>query len=164
MHKNALMLCQRFVWNHIDPWDELTVLDVGSRQVRRSHPTIKQLLHYPAITYLGLDLEPGRNVDVVAAQPYDYPIDSNSIDVVFSANCMEHATNPIAYAKEISRVLKPTGKACIVAPIVGRRHCKVDCWRIFPDGMRSAFCGEAGLQEIEIGTDKRDTFAYLRKR
>ena len=54
---------------------------------------------------------------------------------------------------EIYRVLKPEGITCIIVPSAGPEHrYPIDCWRIYPDGMRS-LCKFSGLTCLEVKTE-----------
>ena len=54
--------------------------------------------------------------------------------------------------REMRRALKPGGHCCIIAPSAGPEHrYPVDCWRVYPDGLRAA-ARYAGLATIEAWT------------
>jgi SAM-dependent methyltransferase len=126
---------------HAGRGDEpLRVLDVGSMlaeeaQVRCYRDIFQNL---PQVTYTGLDVAPGRNVDIVALNPYNFPLASDSFDWVISGQAFEHIEFPWLTIREIARVLKPQGIAIIIAPSSGPEHrYPLDCWRYYPDGMRA---------------------------
>src|SRR5690606_31277871 len=76
-------------------------------------------------------------------------IENESFDFCISGQTFEH--NPffwITFA-EIARILKPGGKALIIAPGRGDVHrYPVDCWRFYPDSWQ-ALCGYTGLEMVE---------------
>jgi SAM-dependent methyltransferase len=146
----------------------LEIIDLGAHSVDGSD-TYRSLFGLPGWHYRGLDLVAGRNVDVVVADPYRWlELADASIDVVVSGQTLEHIEYPWLTLSEIARVLRPGGVACLIAPAGGPEHrFPVDCWRIYPDGMR-ALARHAGLREVEIFTDWnqsrwKDTFAVLQK-
>jgi SAM-dependent methyltransferase len=95
----------------------------------------------------------GQNVDVVAKDPYKFPLESNSFDLVISGQAFEHIEFPWLTIREIERVLKPGGFAIIIAPSSGPEHrYPNDCWRFYPDGMR-ALGKWASLDCIEASTN-----------
>jgi SAM-dependent methyltransferase len=108
----------------------LDVVDIGSQDVNGSLRTV-----CPAdFTYVGVDFAPGRNVDVVLDDPYSLPFADESVDVVLSNSCFEHAELFWLSFLEIMRVLKPDGLFYLAAPSNGVFHrYPVDCWRFYPD-------------------------------
>jgi SAM-dependent methyltransferase len=104
--------------------------------------------------YVGLDIEPGHNVDLVPADPFAWPeIETDSFDVVISGQTFEH--NPYFWitAAEIARVLRPGGLVAVIAPSKGMVHrYPLDCWRFYPDSW-SAICRYVGLELLEGFTE-----------
>lgn len=99
-------------------------------------PLIKK--HFPAAKYVGLDLEKGLNVDLVATDPYHWPVADASFDLVMSGQVLEHVEFPWLTFEETARVLKPNGFVVVIAPSAGRRHgYPKDCYRYYPDGMQA---------------------------
>lgn len=117
--------------------DPLLVYDLGSCEV--SGGSYRPLFDRPPWRYRGIDLERGNNVDVVVRDPYRWrEIPSETADVVVSGQALEHVEFFWVTLLEIRRVLKPGGLCCIIAPSGGPEHrYPVDCWRFFPDGMKS---------------------------
>jgi SAM-dependent methyltransferase len=127
-----------------------TLLEVGSR-VFLGQASYRQLVTQDWIRYVGLDLEPGENVDVVAKSGFVWPeLEDASIGVCISGQTFEH--NPFFWATmaEISRVLIPGGLACIIAPgAQGVHRFPVDCWRFYPDSW-AALCALTALEPLEV--------------
>lgn len=137
----------------------LSVLDVGSMDVNGSYRN----LFKDYFNYTGLDISPGPNVDVVGF-PGCWPIAKESYDVVVSGQCMEHVQNLHAWIKEVARVLKTGGLACLIAPWTFKQHrYPVDCWRILPDGMRYLMKEVAGLSVLECYVYDVNTVGIGRK-
>ncbi len=126
----------------------LRILDLGSQDV---NGTYKEIFNQSAWTYQGLDMETGKNVDIVLDNPYSWKeIGSNSIDVVISGQALEHVEFFWITMLEIARILKPGGLCCIIAPSSGHEHrFPVDCWRFYMDGFK-ALSRFALLQEIKV--------------
>jgi SAM-dependent methyltransferase len=79
---------------------------------------------------------------------YVYPIPDNSFDIVCSANVIEHVPMIWLWMKELSRICKPAGYVVTVNPVSWPFHeAPVDCWRIYPDGMRALY-EDSGLSVI----------------
>lgn len=116
---------------------------MGSMDINGSY---RDLFDPQKWSYVGLDMQAGKNVDLVPKDPYDWnEIEENSLDLVISGQAMEHIEFPWKTFENIARVLKPGALCCIIAPSAGPEHRHpVDCWRFFPDGMR-ALCKHAGL-------------------
>jgi len=129
----------------------ITVLDIGSQDV---NGTYKPLFDYKGWNYLGVDMENGKNVNIVLKDIYNWrEIKSSSVDVVISGQAFEHIEYFWVTMLEITRVLKTGGLCCIIAPSGGFEHkYPLDCWRFFPDGFKAM--GEyAGLIVIEVYTE-----------
>lgn len=67
---------------------------------------------YPLIT----SKRQNNEISWVNADAEKLPIRSNSIDYVFNIGSIEHYLNPERGIREIARILKPEGKACILLP------------------------------------------------
>jgi len=130
--------------------DPLIILDLGSQDI---NGTYKPLFSSTTWKYLGVDMTNGKNVDIVITNPYSWNnIRSNYADVLVSGQTFEHIEYIWLTMKEISRVLKPGGLCCIIAPSNGIEHkYPTDCWRIYPDGFR-ALAKYADLETIEVFT------------
>jgi SAM-dependent methyltransferase len=124
------------------------VLDVGSLNV---NGTLKPLIEKRGWWYTGLDIVAGENVDVVASEPFDYPLADNAFDVVMSGSTMEHVTAIWRWLPELVRVLRPGGLLAIHThwQFPEHRH-PVDCWRVMPDGMRYLFDETGQLNGYDI--------------
>lgn len=138
------------------------VLDVGSLDINGSYRDIFK-------NYTGLDIVEGKNVDIVAKNPYKYPLKDNSYEVVISGQTLEHVEDTHKFIKELARVAKEM--VCIIVPangILEHRH-PVDCWRVYPDGLRFLFEKIAKLKVIDCQLMKnplngqRDTIGLAKK-
>jgi SAM-dependent methyltransferase len=132
----------------------LLIYDLGSQDVNGSY---RAIFSEPKWRYLGLDMAPGKNVDVVLRSPYIWrEIDSNSADVVVSGQAFEHIQYFWITMLEVARILKPGGICCILAPSSGPEHrYPLDCWRFYPDGMICLACF-AQMEKIEVSTQWED--------
>ncbi len=87
-------------------------------------------------------------VDNLMSDRYSLPFASGTFDVVVSGQVIEHVPKVWTWFVELARVCKPEGHVITVSPISWPYHeAPVDCWRVFPDGMR-ALCDEARLEVI----------------
>ncbi len=137
------------------------VLDVGSVNI---NGTFRSLVEGLGFEYTGLDIAPGRNVDIVAENPYKYPITDEEYDVVLSGSTMEHVEAIWDWIPELVRVTKRGGYIIITTHTSWVYHpYPVDCWRIMPDGMRYLL-ERSGLEVVEITMfNKNDISAMARK-
>ena len=152
MHQSSFNIIQQFrdLVEKCFKQNKIRILDVGSYGV---NGTYKDLFLEEQFDYIGLDLQPGPNVDYVAEDPYSWKgLEDESFDVVISGQAFEHVEFPWLIIEEISRKLKINGMACIIAPSRGPEHkYPVDCWRYYPDGF-TALAKWAGLKVIESKT------------
>jgi len=134
--------------------ESLTIVDLGSQDV---NGTYRSIFEKGSWRYVGLDMEPGPNVDIVIRNPYAWrEIPSNSVDVFVSGQTLEHIEYFWLTTLEVARVLKPLGLCCMIAPSSGFEHrYPLDCWRFFPDGFR-ALCKFAGLEAFKVYTQWED--------
>lgn len=170
MHVTSLNKMRRFADTYLSKHTgvSLEILDVGSQAVEGME-SYRPVFERQGWNYRGLDLVAGENVDLVVEDAYHWTVLADaSVDVVVSGQALEHIEYPWETIREIARVLRPGGLVCLIAPSAGPEHrYPQDCWRIYPDGMRS-LASYAGLKVVEIFTDWglvpwQDTFAVLQK-
>jgi SAM-dependent methyltransferase len=153
MHIGSYDKMADFVAKYLGPKADqpLRILELGSCDVNGTH---RSLFFSPTWTYVGADMGPGRNVDVVLKDPYKWTeFADESFDAVVSGSVFEHIEFPWLTIVEIARVLKPRGMTCNIAPSAGFEHrFPVDCYRYYPDGMQ-ALCKWAKLEPVDIWTD-----------
>lgn len=147
MHKSSIDKMLAFRKKYLDSRknDPLLILDLGSLDVNGSYREYFDVFPW---TYQGIDMATGKNVDIVLRDPYNWrEIKSNSADVVISGQAFEHIEFFWLTMLEISRVLKPGGLCCLIAPSSGPEHSyPVDCWRFYPDG----FAALARFSSLEV--------------
>lgn len=133
---------------------EAQVLDVGSFDVNGN---FRGLILKRGWDYLGLDIVPGKNVDIVSKDLYNFPFSDNVFDIVMSGSTMEHVPEIWRWIPELVRILKPNGMLAIHTHTHWAYHPHpVDCWRIMPDGMKYLFdlTGCLTNYNIEMFNDK----------
>jgi len=140
------VLMQNFVRRYLRGNRGLSICDIGSCDV---NGTFRPL--FRRHNYLGLDIIEGSNVDVVSKDPYRYPFNNEAFDVVISGSTIEHVKDIFKWVVELKRITKKGGLVCIIAPSVFHMQHQhpVDCWRIYPDGMRFLLGEVAGLQVLK---------------
>lgn len=149
MHPSSYNNMARFVDRHLAEHSDsaLAIADIGSMDVNGCY---QPLFARERWTYTGVDLDAGKNVDVILPSAYEWPFDDGQFDVVVSGQALEHVEFVWLTVKEVARVLKGGGLCCLIAPSAGPEHrYPVDCWRIYPDGMR-ALAKYAGLEVVDV--------------
>jgi SAM-dependent methyltransferase len=108
----------------------------------------RHLLHGRVI---GLDIHPGRSVDVVGdAHGLSRFLRERSVDGVLSASVLEHLQAPWLLAAEINRVLKPGGLVYHEVPGAWPAHAQPnDFWRISAEGLCVLFGPASGFEVLE---------------
>ena len=174
MHQSSLINMEKFRDRYLAnrETETLNILDLGSTDIGGCY---RPLFNQVSWKYTGVDLTPGPNVDIVLADAYNWrEVSSNSLDLLISGQVLEHVEYFWITMLEISRVLRPGGLACLIAPSSGPEHrYPVDCWRFYPDGMRALAqfsrleCLEAVTHWEDIGDPGsdywHDSVAVLRK-
>jgi SAM-dependent methyltransferase len=152
MHDSALDKARTFREAYLKDVEQtpITVLDVGSAVVDCQVKSNRWVMSNPAWTVIGMDIDAGKNVDIVVKDPYDWAeIATASVDVVTCSEVFEHAEFFWITILEIKRVLKPNGLAFITSPGGGPLHrFPVDCWRFYDDGL-PAVAKYAGMKLLE---------------
>jgi SAM-dependent methyltransferase len=137
---------------------EMTVLDVGGADVNGGY---REVFADPQFQYKTVDLAEGNGVDIVLEDPYRFPVEDHSVDIVLSGQMLEHCEFFWLSFAEMMRVLKPDGFLFLIAPSAGPIHrYPVDCYRFYPDAYR-ALAKYAGCQLLEVWLDERGPWRDL---
>ena len=162
MHKEIFSLYDDFKEEFLQNDKKIKILEVGSKLGRAGLLRDRSSSKWE---YIGLDVLPGRNVDIVSEDPYSYPLEDNSFDVVLSTSTAEHVKDMFSWIKEVARVAKDL--VWIVAPNTYPEHGRLDYWRIMPKGMLYLLDEVAGLEIIRVEKSKHnpvDTVGIARKK
>ncbi len=126
-----------------------SILDIGAKNYSKNSFAYRSLFELD-YEYTGMDIEAGRNVDIVG-----YENINQVYDVVITEQTIEHVCRPWEWLKNLTQYY--TKYICVIAPHTWREHrYPLDTYRYFPDGMRDLF-NYAGIEELEISMDKADT-------
>ena len=133
MHTSALESFLDFQNTYLSPLkskNTIKVAEIGSYSFNSAIK--KDILN--ELEYIGVDIQKGPNVDIVLDNPYKFPFEDNSIDVIISISAFEHTEFFWLTYLEILRVLKPDGLFFLNAPSNGKYHrYSTDNWRFYPD-------------------------------
>ena len=115
----------------------LNVLNVGSKDNKDNCPDFKMMFSETNWNIVGIDLERGKDVDLVS-MPYNYPFIDQQFDAVISNQVMEHVELFWVWVLEMARLVRVDGYLIISTTWKFKVHrWPVDCWRILPDGMKT---------------------------
>lgn len=143
MHLNCDLLFKKYALKHFKDNDK--VLEIGPDIIPS---TLSLMVGNPTIKWQTLNLASGEETSraknseltILAENEYAYPIPDNTYDIVISANVLEHVKKFWRWFEELKRIVKPGGFVITIAPISWPYHeAPVDCWRIYPDGIRALY-------------------------
>jgi len=114
------------------------VLEIGSKDYGNTQP-FREL--FPENEYIGVDLEDGKNVDVVQDLIEGIgELPENHFELVICCSILEHAKNPFKVAENITRLTAPGGTLFSSTPWVWRFHpYPDDYFRYTPSGLKVLF-------------------------
>jgi SAM-dependent methyltransferase len=93
------------IWNRFLECPRESMVEIGARA--RSGITRREM--FGACDYIGFDVVPGENVDVVGDAHFLSQYFDHQVDAVVSLSTFEHLIMPWRVVEEINRVLKPGG-------------------------------------------------------
>jgi SAM-dependent methyltransferase len=102
-----------YVFNTFQVKANAKVLDVGSGDINGNNRVF-----FPTQAYIGCDVAPGRNVDIVS--PCHLLEFSNEFDVIISSECFEHDMYYQKSMQNIVTMLKPGGLFTFTCASTGR--------------------------------------------
>jgi SAM-dependent methyltransferase len=150
VHASSYEHMTDLVQRHLDENERLKIIDIGSYDVNGSYRT---LFKSSLWSYVGIDLSAGPGVDIALSSPYEFPLASESVDLVISGQAFEHVEYFWQTWMEMLRVLRPGGRIFLIAPSRGPEHrYPQDCWRFYPDGYR-ALASIGNCELLEVSTD-----------
>ena len=161
MHEQSLQHMQNFVEKYLDKSKRLNIIDIGSYN---DNGCYKPYFDNPTWKYTGLDLYAGPNVDIIADSVNKYPVGNEVYDVVISGQTLEHVEDMYAWIKEVNRILTVDGIVCIIVPCAwGEHRYPLDCWRVYPDGMKFLLGKIGELELIDVFCIPPDTVGIAKK-
>lgn len=145
MHNNNKLLFEKYALPKIK--SDMRVLEIGPD----SFPSTLYLSCGQDITWETLDIRNNPKLTYPGCEEYSFPIPDNYYDIVLSGQVIEHVKKPWIWIKELARITKINGMVITINPVSWVYHeVPVDCWRIYPDGMKALYA-EGGL-EVELST------------
>ena len=92
MNKTDLLCISKFIDSY-KPYGD--ILEVGSNALKQNISAELRSLFCECSSYTGIDLQEGKYVEHVLADPYKFPFKDNSFDVALCVNLLEHVTTGI---------------------------------------------------------------------
>jgi len=129
MHKSAYEIGGKFI-NRYWRSDMSSILEIGSMDVNGKLRDFQP----QSSSWLGVDLEAGRGVDIVLNGNHILPFPDAEFDLVIASSVFEHDPFFWKTFTEMVRVTKPNGYIYISAPSNGVVHrYPLDIYRFYPD-------------------------------
>jgi len=166
MHLNSKLLFEKHALPHFR--DGMKVLEIGPDVFPSSY---RQLVDNPTLQWDTIDMVESADLTFQNIDEYTFPIETDQYDLVLSAQVIEHVKKIWDWLPEVARVCKPRGTIVTINPVSFRYHeAPVDCWRIYPEGMRALY-DSAGIDTVSsiseslepFSTRARNTWRLLRK-
>jgi SAM-dependent methyltransferase len=130
---------------------DMRVLEIGSWIAPGQEDIIcRKTIAPQVLEYIGLDMQTGPGVDVVAdAKAIPFP--DNHFDVIISTDCYEHVDWPREVTHEAFRVLKPGGIFYLTSVFDFEIHgYPDDFWRFTPNCIK-LLLEDAGFEMVSNG-------------
>ena len=153
MHTNSKLLFEKYgkpyfrtiLNSNTSRFSKLRVLEIGPDNLPS---TYQKIVGDKYIDWDTIDIYKRQDLTFIANNLYEYPISSNSYDIILSGQVIEHIPKVWIWIKEVSRICKPGGLVITINPVSWPYHeAPVDCWRIYPEGMKALY-DEGGLEVI----------------
>jgi len=149
MHRNSGLLFEKYAKSLFK--NQMRVLEIGPDG---DPSTYRRIVADASLDWRTLDVDPTARytgvtkdqLSYVSPEEYRFPIEDNTFDIVLSGQVIEHVKKIWRWMPELARICKPGGLVITINPISwGYHEAPVDCWRIYPEGIR-ALHEEAGLK------------------
>jgi SAM-dependent methyltransferase len=144
MHKNSRLLFEKYARDYFRPTHR--VLEIGPDR----DPSTYRTLVGATAAWDTLDFASRADIPLTyrTTDEYVFPVEDGVYDIVFAAQVIEHVRKIWRWMPELARVCAPGGHVIVINPVSWHYHeSPVDCWRIYPEGMR-ALCDDAGLEVV----------------
>lgn len=116
---NEIDLLQKDLFNKVNK-EYNRVLEIGSKDYGNNQQWRSII---KSKEWIGVDLEEGKNVDVVADLSKTIsPFKEKSFDFIICTSVLEHVTKPWIFAKNVESLLTDNGEIYITVPYVWKFH------------------------------------------
>jgi len=135
MHINSLLIFDKYGAEYFSI--EKRVLEIGPDSIPSNY---KKRLKETVNVWHTLELETleKKQTTYSTDQLYNYPIPNSAYDIILAGQVMEHVSDIWRWLVELKRILSDHGTIILITPTSWPYHeAPIDCWRIYPEGMRS---------------------------
>ncbi|MCA8991770.1 MAG: methyltransferase domain-containing protein [Planctomycetaceae bacterium] len=141
MHLNSQLIFSKYAVDYFQ--DGMKVLEIGPDGFPS---TYRKLIDNSTLQWETIDILDDERLTHKAIDEYNFGLPDNAYDIVVSGQVIEHVRKTWRWIREVSRVCKPGGCVVTVNPVSwGYHEAPIDCWRIYPEGMKSLY-DEADLE------------------
>jgi SAM-dependent methyltransferase len=145
MHLNSELLFAKYAKPYFR--SGMSVLEIGPNTLPSKYHSVIRNREIKWDT-LGLDTSRFKHLTFRSTEEYNYPLADNSYDIVLSGQVLEHVKKIWIWMKELARICKKGGYVITINPVSWEYHeVPVDCWRVYPEGMRALY-DDAGLKVL----------------
>lgn len=138
MHINSKLLFERYAVQLFDQGAK--VLEVGPDSFPSTYQSLAEARLGSSIEWHTLDMYDSPDLTYSNSREYSFDIPDETYDVVLSGQVIEHVEKPWRWVPELARVTKTGGLVITINPVSwGFHESPIDCWRIYPDGMRALY-------------------------
>ncbi len=135
MHTNSKLIFEKYAKPLIA--EQHSILEIGPDGFPS---TYRSLIGGIDPTWHTLDIYDNPQLTYPASQENSFQIPDNTYDIVLSGQVIEHVRRPWKWLPELARVTKPGGLVITINPVSWIYHeAPIDCWRIYPEGMRALY-------------------------
>lgn len=129
--------------------DRPRVLEIGSRNVSGN---VQRDKYSNAGEYVGFDVHPGPNVDVVGdAHRLSSVLPAEHFDAAFCISVFEHLAMPWKVTLELNRVLRPGGLLFVAThPVWPAHELPWDFWRFGSESFKVLFNQRTGFELLRV--------------
>jgi SAM-dependent methyltransferase len=144
MHQNSRLLFEKYAIKYFSP--PMKVLEIGPSGAPTAY---QKIINNDTILWHTLDIRNDTRYTYSGVNEYNFPVGNESYDLILSGQVIEHVKKIWVWMKELTRICKTGGTIITINPASWHFHqSPVDCWRIFPDGMKALY-EESGI-EVEL--------------
>lgn len=156
MHPNSELIFEKYAARYFESAHDVLELGadgdpstyerrIGRYDIRWAKAELSASIHRGTSSYGCVQ---SSSLAYIMPSEYVIPAPNDSFDVVLAGNVLEHVRKPWLWLPELSRVARPGGFVVLISPISWEYHeAPIDCWRVYPDGLRG-LCEEAALTPL----------------